>query len=104
MGFRRDGNAVHEESRKWQAWLAAHAELLRACSLPPDVLRSRADWEYLLRFGYHCRAVYPDIDFRLEDLSASQTIAFRELLARTLSAEEKRRGSAAWHFVSPPAT
>src|SRR5262245_5841208 len=104
MGFRRDGKAAHEESRQWQAWLGAHAELLRDCGLPPGVLQSRADWEYLLRFGYHCGGAYPGIDFRLEDLSPSQAAALRALLAQALSAEEKRRGGAAWHFVCPPET
>jgi hypothetical protein len=66
------------------------------------VLESRADWEYLLRYGYHCRGAYPDIDFRLEELSATQKAAFRELLTQALSEEERQQGNAAWHFVCPP--
>lgn len=102
MGFRRDGKAEHQRSRQWARWLEAHAELLKASGLPSFVLRSRTDWEYLLRYGYHCRVAYPDIDFQLEELSASQRNAFRELLQRTLTEEEKQSGSAGWHFVCPP--
>src|SRR5689334_20222305 len=102
MGFRRDGKASHEAAQQWGEWLAEHAGLIRACGLPQSVLASQKDWEYLLRYGYHCRGPYPDIDFRLEELSALQRVAFCELLEQTLSGEEKRRGNAAWHFVRPP--
>jgi hypothetical protein len=103
MGFRRNGKAAHDRARQWRLWLEAHAKLLRQCGLPASVLCSRKDWDYLLRYGYHCRAAYPDIDFRLEELSSSQRNAFRELLEQTLSAEDKQGGNAAWHFVCPPA-
>jgi len=101
VGFRRDGKATHASDRAWRTWLDEHAALLRAAGLPPAVLRSPADWRYLLRFGYHCDGPYPNIDFRLEELSAAQRAAFRELLATTLS--DVQRQCAAWHFVNPPA-
>jgi hypothetical protein len=104
MSFRRDGKSVHHQYRQWQAWLDAYTDLLGRCGLPDSVLCSREDWEYLLRYGYHCRGAYPNIDFRLEELSAAERSAFRELLERTLSAEDRRRGCAAWHFVCPPAS
>ena len=99
MGFRRDGKKAHAETRSWQAWLAEYAELLRAAGLPPQVLRSRADWEYVLRHGYHG---WPRIDFLLEELTAPERRAFRRLLEVSLSAEERQRGCAGWHFVCPP--
>jgi hypothetical protein len=102
MSFRRYGKLAHLQSQSWQAWLDSNADLLKRCELPLSVLSNQDDWNYLLRYGYHCRGAYPDIDFRLEELSEAQKEAFRELLERTLSAEEKRRGSAGWHFACPP--
>jgi hypothetical protein len=101
VGFRRDGKAAHENNRAWRAWVDGHAALIRAAGLPPAVLRSRADWRYLLRYGYHCDGPHPNIDFRLEELSPAQRAAFREPLATTPA--EDRRQCAAWHFVCPPA-
>ncbi len=102
MSFRRGSKAIHQQSRQWAEWLAVHVELLRAAGLPPSVLRSRDDWEYLLRYGYHCGEAYPDIDFHLEELTPSQKVAFQNLLEQTLSKEERQRGNAGWHFVCPP--
>jgi len=100
VGFRRDGKAAHTSARAWQAWLDEHSALIRAAGLPLVVLRTPADWRYLLRYGYHCDGPYPNIDFRLENLSPAQRMAFRELLATTLAADD--RECAAWHFVNPP--
>jgi hypothetical protein len=100
MGFRRDGKSAFARARDWRAWLDANASLLRASGLPPSVLRSARDWQYLLRYGYHCAGPYPDIDFRLEELNGTQRAAFRDLLAATLP--EGHRDCAAWHFVCPP--
>jgi hypothetical protein len=100
VGFRRDGKSAHENSRAWRAWLDEHAALIRAAGLPPAVIRSRDDWAYLLRYGYHCDGPYPNIDFRLEELSPAQRAALRELLATALA--DDQRQCAAWHFVCPP--
>jgi hypothetical protein len=101
MGFRQVGKRAHVDRREWQAWLERHAELLRMARLPPQVLATRADWEYLLRYGYHADP-YPEIDFRLEELNPAQRAAFRLLLEAVLSPDERRRGCAGWHFVCPP--
>jgi hypothetical protein len=96
MGFRRDGGAEHAERKSWEAWLAANADLLPACGLPPGVLRNRRDWEYLLSNGYWCADYYGshigNIDFDLNELDPHQRNAFRRLLERYLSAEEKSAG------------
>src|SRR4051794_39370815 len=83
MGFRRDGKQSHAEQLAWQAWREQHALFLAATGLPPQALRSRADWEYLLRYGYHA-GPYPQIDFRLEELGPAQREAFRLLLEAVL--------------------
>src|SRR5262249_12231009 len=102
MGFRRDGKGLHKEAAEWATWKAANAKLLRMSGLPPGVLRSRADWEYLLRYGYHCSDPYPNIDYNLDEQTTTQRAAFRTLLEKVLTAEEKSRGSAGWHHVHPP--
>src|SRR3954466_2522964 len=107
MSFRRDGNTAHRDQREWNAWKRQHADLLRQSGLPDGVLRSRRDWQYLLRYGYWCEDYYGKfvghpIDFGLEQLTPTQLDAFRELLTRVLSDEEKQRGSAGWHCVCPP--
>lgn len=106
MSFRRNGKSKHHERREWDAWKREHAELLARCGLPPGVLRSRGDWEYLLYYGYWCAAYYGayinNIDFSLDELTPAQAAAFRELLTVTLSDEEKR-SSVGWHRVCPPA-
>jgi hypothetical protein len=102
VAFRRNGKLKHSEGRSWNAWWEKHEELLRATGLPQSVLRSRKDWNYLLFYGYHCNRAYPNIDFTLEELSAGQRTAFRQLLEAVLSEEEKQRGSPGWHFVCPP--
>jgi hypothetical protein len=99
MPFRRDGKAASVAARDWQRWLTQNAALIRAAGLPPHVLTSRADWEYLLRTGYHG---YPQPDFVLDELSAVQRDAFRRLLETTLTLGERVRGCAGWHFVCPP--
>jgi hypothetical protein len=104
MGFRRDGKKAHEEARSWERWKAAHAALVQASGLPVNVFRTRADWDYLLRYGYHCDSAYPHIDYRLEEQTETQRAAFRLLLERVLTTEEKTRGSAGWHHVCPPAS
>ncbi|QEG30651.1 hypothetical protein GobsT_54570 [Gemmata obscuriglobus] len=101
MGFRRDGRRSRTERLAWHEWRGQYAELLAASGLPPQVLRSRGDWDYLLRYGYHA-SPYPQIDFRLEELSLEQREAFRVLLETVLSPEEQERGCAGWHFVCPP--
>jgi hypothetical protein len=86
MSFRRDGKNLHDEKQSWEAWKLLHADLLAQCGLPPGVLRSRRDWEYLLRFGYWCEQYFGEhinnIDFSLSELAPSQAEAFRQL--RTL--------------------
>jgi len=101
MAFRRDGQKAHAEQRAWYAWREQYAELLQASGIPSQVLKTRKDWEYLLFYGYHADP-YPEIDFRLEELTSAQRDAFRLLLAATLSHEEQQRGCAGLHFVSPP--
>jgi hypothetical protein len=103
-GFRRDGKAAHEQSVLWDEWLNRNAALLEPCGLPPTVLRSRADWEYLLRYGYHCDGPYPNIDFNLDEQTEQQRFAFRALLDHVLTDDQKRRGCAGWHHVSSPVT
>jgi hypothetical protein len=70
------------------------------------VLRSRRDWDYLLRYGYWCDNGYGahinKVDFSLNELTPIQAESFRELLTATLSDEQKQRGSAGWHFLCPP--
>lgn len=102
MAYMRDGKSACLARRQWRAWREANAALIEAAGLPPVVLRSQNDWDYLLRYGYHCSGGYPHIDFLLEDLSESQTAALRALLDHTLTDEQKRRGNAAWHHVCPP--
>jgi hypothetical protein len=65
VAFRRDGKAAHATTRAWRAWLDEHAAGILAAGLRPAVLRSPADWRYLLRCGCHCDGHYPNIDFRL---------------------------------------
>ena len=93
MSFRRDGKSQHEDDRDWETWTRSNADLLPACGLPPGVLRSRRDWDYLLEHGYWCADYYGkhvgNIDFDLSELAADQNDAFRELLQRTLTDEEK---------------
>ena len=101
MGFRQKGKQVHAERLAWQAWREQHAELLWESGLPPQVLRNRADWEYLLRYGYHADP-YPQIYFRLEELTETQRSAFLRLLEVVLTPEERCHGCAGWHFVCPP--
>lgn len=106
MRFRRDGKSEHRGERDWDAWKHSNADLLPACGLPQGVLRSQRDWNYLLDNGYWCEDFYGkhvgNIDFDLDELTPDQNEAFRQLLHRTLSDEEKRRGCAAWHHVCPP--
>ena len=106
MSFRRDGKDDHRDQCDWDAWKLSNADLLPACGLPPGVLRSRRDWDYLLDNGYWCEEYYGkhvgNIDFDLDALTADQIEAFRQLLHRTLSDEDQRRGCAAWHHVCPP--
>jgi hypothetical protein len=102
MSFKRDGKSASQKARDWQAWRDRYAKKLQQCGLPICLLRSKADWEYLLRYGYHCDGPYPNIDFNLDDMTEAQRIAFRSLLDEVLSEEEKSRGSAGWHFVCPP--
>jgi hypothetical protein len=106
MSFRRDGKSQHDDQFDWEAWTRTNANLLNACGLPLGVLRSRRDWKYLLRFGYWCKDYYGshvgNIDFQLSELNEPQTAAFRQLLDRTLTDDEKQRGCAAWHHVQPP--
>jgi hypothetical protein len=102
MRFRRGEKEAHDEAARWQAWKNAHVALLQAAGLPLRVLRSRRDWDYLLRYGYHCEGAYPNINFNLDDMTEAQRAAFRELLERTLTDDEKKRGSAGWHHVHPP--
>jgi hypothetical protein len=102
MSFRRNGKSAHKNARSWNAWVAANADLLRAAGLPLSVFRSRQDWKYLLKFGYHCDGAYPNIDFMLDEMTQPQRAAFQTLLERVLTEEEKQRGSAGWHFVHPP--
>jgi hypothetical protein len=106
MGFHREGESGHIERESWDAWVHANSDLLAHCGLPPGVLESRRDWQYLLRYGYWCEDFYGKhigkIDFDLNQLTPSQCDALRRLLERTLTAVEKRRGCAAWHHVHPP--
>jgi hypothetical protein len=102
MSFRRKGKEAHEESVQWQAWKDANEELLRAAGMPFCVLRTRGDWDYLIRYGYHCAGTYANIDYKLDDMTESQRAAFRELLKKTLTDDEKQRGSAGWHHVHSP--
>lgn len=106
MSFRRDGENKHIRQKDWHKWKQFNADLLDECNLPIGVLRSRSDWEYLLKYGYWCEDYYGkyvgNIDFDLCELTPLQKDAFRKLLDRTLTADEKRAGSAAWHFVYPP--
>jgi len=53
--------------------------------------------------GYWCESDYGrGVDFALEQLSHEQKAAFRELLERVLTDDEKQHGNAGWHFVCPP--
>lgn len=83
MSYRRPGKAAFEEQRKWAAWKQKHARLLAESGLPPGVLRSRRDWNYLLRYGYWCEGAYGEyinkIDFSLKELTPSQLEAFESL-------------------------
>jgi hypothetical protein len=104
MGYRRNAKEAHDEHQAWEAWKRSNADLLTKCGLPPGVLRSRRDWDYLIRYGYWCEGPYGEhinkIDFSLGELRRNQLGAFRQLLEKVLSEEEKRRGSAGWHWVS----
>jgi hypothetical protein len=104
MSFRRD--AKHNERMEWEAWRTANAELIAASGLPPGVTRSRNDWNYLMKYGYWCEnyfgAFINNIDFDLNELNQEQLKAFRLLLERTLTDEDKSHGCAAWHRVCPP--
>src|SRR5262245_60914639 len=101
MAFRRHGKQAYEEAREWEDWKEDNRELLEAVGMPSSVLRSRRDWEYLLRYGYHCDGPYPNIDYMLDEQTPQQKDAFRRLLERTLTDEQKARGSAGWHHVHP---
>ena len=105
MAFRRKGKKAHAERQDWEQWKSRHAELLAKCGLPPGVLRTRRDWNYLLKYGYWCDGPYGHhinkIDFKLEEMNAIQLKAFRELLERVLTDNEKRRGNAVWHHNTP---
>jgi hypothetical protein len=102
MAFRRKGELAHREAQEWEAWREANRDLIAAAGLPLSMLRSRRDWEYLLRYGYHCEGPYPNIDYKLDEQSSAQRNAFRQLLEMTLTDEQKARGSAGWHHVHPP--
>jgi hypothetical protein len=102
MAFRRDGNQAYQDSREWETWKDANRDLITAAGLPLSVLRSRADWEYLLRYGYHCDGPYPEIDYKLDGQTSAQRDAFRRLMEATLTDEEKARGSAGWHHMRSP--
>ena len=106
MGYRHQGKTEHEARRLWDKWKQANAALLAHCGLPPGVLRSRRDWDYLLRYGYWCDEAYGrdinKIDFDLSELTPAQTAALRQLLTATLNDEQKQHGCAAWHHVCPP--
>ena len=102
MTFRRNGNEAFARSRSWEVWRTANAELLTASGIPPSVIRTREDWLYFLRYGYHCDGPYPAIDFRLDDLNGPQVAALGRLLELTMSDEEKIRGGAVWHTFYPP--
>ena len=102
MGFRRDGKAEHEEAKQWEAWKISNDELLKTSGLAASVLRSRADWDYLMRYGYHCDDGYPNIDYSLDEMTEPQRTAFRHLLEKVLTEEKKKHGNAGWHFVCPP--
>ena len=84
MSFRRHGKAEHHAAREWDAWKRANASVLSRCGLPVGILRSRRDWEYLLRYGYWCEDFYGahfnKIDFSLDELTPDQAEAFRQLL------------------------
>jgi len=58
------------------------------------------------RYGYWCEGQYGQfinkLDFDLHELTAAQTHAFRRLLERTLTEEQRSLGCAAWHHVCPP--
>jgi hypothetical protein len=108
MSYRRQGKKAHDDDREWDAWKREHAELLKRCAIPPGPLRSREDWQYLLRYGYWREHSYGKFshrwgDFSLHELARDQREAFRELLTSTLTDAEKARGSAGWHLVCPPA-
>jgi len=96
MSFRRPGKQRHKDATEWRAWKELHAGLIRASGLPPTVLRSRADWNYFLRNGYHCEPAYPHIDFNADEMSMEQTVALTMLMDLTLTKEEKQRGNALW--------
>jgi len=104
MSFGRD--AEHDERQVWESWRTENAELLAASGLPPGVVGSRKDWDYLMRYGYWCEDFFGshvgNIDFDLNELTPTQNAAFRLLLEKTLTLEEKQRGCAAWHRVYPP--
>lgn len=106
MSFQRQGKSEHANQREWEAWKLRNNDLLSCCGLPPGVVRSRRDWEYLLSNGYWCSNWHGEhinnIDFDLSELSDKQTNAFRQLLELTLTNVEKQMGCAAWHYVNPP--
>jgi hypothetical protein len=106
MNFRRDGKTEHEDEREWELWKRVNADLIPLCGLPPGVLRSRRDWEYLLEYGYWCEDYYGkhigNIDFDLDELAPEENWALRQLLQRTLTDEGQRRRCSAWHYVCPP--
>ncbi len=106
MNFRRNGKIEHTRQYEWDEWKKLHDDLLSLCQFPLCVMRSRRDWDYLLDYGYWCNNFYGEhvgnIDFDLDELNAQQTDAFRLLLERTLTDEDKQRGCAGWHHVHPP--
>ncbi|MBL8827945.1 MAG: hypothetical protein JNM18_13290 [Planctomycetaceae bacterium] len=105
MSFRRNGKSIHAAEESWETWKLKHAELIAECRLPQGVFRTRKDWNDLILYGYWYDNGYNpagDAGFHLDQLSLLQRQAFKRLLENTLTDDEKRRGSAGWHFVSPP--
>lgn len=100
MSFRRPGKSLHANAEAWHDWKVQYADLLRDCGLPTSVLRSRTDWLYFLRYGYHCAGAYPNIDFNSRGMAPAQRASLNRLLELTLTKAEKKRGNAMWPACS----
>lgn len=102
MAFRRDGKTAHDKQQEWSVWQDSNADLITAAGLPPNVTRSRNDWQYFLGYGYHCDDYYGkfinNIEFSVDELDGSRRDALRQLL----TAWELENTAVGHFFVGPP--
>jgi hypothetical protein len=86
MGFRQHNEKKHEQQLVFQSWLEANRDLIARSGLPECVTRSRDDWAYFLKFGYHNHGNWNTppstwIDFTWDQLSAEQQAVIKDLEA-----------------------